>query len=108
MRAGTLNNRVTVERIDENQDADGYEKQTFKPWKSFWSSVVNVSGTERSRGIQIEAGITTLVEFLFSSDTSQITSGMRILYGNRKLNIERVYDPEESRVRIVCQCKEVA
>lgn len=103
MRAGQLRHRVTIQRIQEAQDAGGYEQQTPKDVATVWASVMAVSGNEYKRGIQVEAGITTIVEMRYRAG---VTPGMRIKHDDRLLNIERAVDPEGRRIRLVCQCKE--
>lgn len=105
MRAGELRHRVTIERISEAQDASGHEVQTSEEVGTVWASVTAVSGTESRRGIQVEAGVTTLVEMRYRDD---VTSQMRLIHNGRTLNIERATDPEGRKIRLVCQCKEVA
>lgn len=105
MMAGALRHRVVIQRLVEAQDAGGHEVQTPKEVATVWASVTAVSGTEYKRGIQVEAGVTTIVEMRYRKD---VTSKMRLVHDGRTLNIERATDPEGRRIRLVCQCKEVA
>ena len=64
-----------------------------------------VSGGETVRGLQIEAGVTTLWELRFRSD---VTTRHRLEFGGRQMGIVRVQDPDGQRRKILIQCREVA
>lgn len=94
--AGDLKHYVELQTATESQTAE-------KCIAKIWVSIQAISGDERNRGAQIEAGITTIVTGHYRED---VTPGMRFAKGKRVLNIVRAYDRDDDRKWLECQCKE--
>lgn len=96
--------RVDIEFLPENQLMSG---QIEERWELHAENVPchidSVSGGEQIRGVFIEAGTSTMVEFRYRTD---IKAKMRLKYGARYLNVVSARDPEEMGRRLVCQCNE--
>lgn len=74
------------------------------PFASEWCEVLSVGGGERVRGVQIEAGIDTVVAMRFRND---LDPTMQIVHDGRSLNIVRASDPDGRRRELIVQCKEL-
>jgi head-tail adaptor len=107
--AGQLNHLCDICDPNPAQEADGYPQEAVKPkvmWQDVWAEILSVGGGEKVRGIQIEAGIDSLV-------TIRWRAGVKPTYyfaerkTNRRLNIVKASDPDGRRVWLNCQCKEV-
>ena len=106
LAAGTLRNRVDIE--EPTDGTDGNPEPTFSVMEGGLdvpAEILYVSGGERVRGQQMEATATALVTIRWRSG---VTARHRFDVGGEKLNILRVYDPDNGRrVRLVCQCSEI-
>lgn len=106
IESSILNQRVVIQtRTLSTSGEPSQTWATISQGASVPAQVLGVGGGERKRGQQIEAGVTTMVTMRFRTD---IDPTMRIVHDGRSLNIVRVYDPDGSRVSLVCQCKETA
>lgn len=102
--AGDLKHYVQLQESKEQQDAGGHPEGKPRTVAKLWVAIHPVSGDERQRGIQIEAGVTTIVTGHFREG---VTPGMRFVEGKRILNIARAYDRDDDRKWLECQCQEV-
>ena len=106
---GDLRHRVTIRKPNANQDETG---QPIEDWATDGGVIARnvpaafqaVSGGERTRGIQIEAGETALFSFRYRSD---VTTEMRIYKGSEAWNILRAIDPDGKRIRLLCTASRV-
>ena len=101
---GDLTHYVELQTLTEPQDAGGNPDKQWKCNAKVWIAIDAITGDERSRGAQIEAGITTIVTAHYRDG---VTPGMRFVQGTRILNIARAYDRDDDRKWLECQCKEV-
>lgn len=101
--AGDLKHYVELQRQEEPQDAGGHPGNLPKYVAKLWVAIQPITGQETQRGIQIEAGVTTIVTAHYRDG---VTPGMRFVKGNRILNIVRAYDRDDDRKWLECQCRE--
>ena len=108
MRAGRLRHTVSVEQQSETYLATGEPTQT---WTTFIAAIrCEIRGTgggERRYGTQTENEPATTLTFRYE-DAKTITTDMRLVFGARVLNIQRLEDPEGRGERIIATCGEVA
>ena len=69
-----------------------------------FAEVIAAGGSEMRRGLQIEAGVTTIVT---TRHNSNITPTTWFTHQGRRLDVVRAYDPTGRNVETECQCKEV-
>lgn len=107
MRIGPLRKRVTLQRnTGTTQDAYGQPVASWQAVTTVWAEVVPASGLERfvPGAVQETAVLTHRVRLRYRSD---VTPGMRALWGSRVLDIERVDDPTGRRAETVLLCREL-
>ena len=105
MRAGTLRRRVTIQQQTSTVDDFGEPEDTWADVATVWASVEDLSAKEALRDTAYTAQITTVVTMRHRTD---IESGMRIVDGNRTLEIAAPAIDKEGRIRqIEILCKEV-
>ena len=106
VRTGGLNKFIDIET--RALTTTGEPTTTWEPLPrgtNVPASIMAVTGGERIRGQQIEATATSLIELHFFEE---ITTKMRVKFGDRLLNIVRAYDPDGGRCKTFLQCKEIA
>jgi len=104
--------RVTLQRPDPDAeiDAAGHVDLTNP---ANWINVGYAWGTPKSRGgreyylfSQVQAEVSSIWDFRWSSVTSQIQPTWRIVYQGRHLNISAVFNVDEGDRIIRCHCVE--
>ena len=104
LRAGQLRSYITFQQPTTSQDAAGQERTTTtEVAASVPARVQAVAGGEAIRGMQVQAGVTTLITTRFRSD---LDPAMKIIHSGRTLNIVRVTDPDDMRRELLIQCNE--
>lgn len=106
MNAGQLRHRVIVEDNDGPTN-DVYGQLRPAKWTKFadhWCAIEPLSGEELFAAQHVEAGVTHRVTMRFLDGLSP---RMRIVDGNRTLNILRVIDRDERHIEHELLCREV-
>jgi len=106
---GDYRHRVTIRKPNATQDEGG---QPIEDWvsdngviaRNVPAAFTAVTGGERTRGIQIEAGETALFTLRWRDD---VDVTMRLYQGSIAWNILRAVDPDGRRVRLLCTCSRV-
>ncbi len=105
MKAGELRHRVRIRQPkDVTVGSTGEPADKYYDVCEAWVAIDGVTGGERKQGVQIEAGITSLVRMRYRDD---VKPTMHIQLGGRALNIVSAYDPDGRREQLHCQCREV-
>lgn len=105
MKAGALRHRLTLQRAGETMSPKG--SNVTKSWTEVdivAARVSPVSGRERREASATVADVTHEIEIRHRDD---VTPKMRGIYDGRTFNIESVIRPDERRIRLLLQCKEV-
>ncbi len=106
IRAGDLNSRVTIQAPSGSPADDGQPSGEYEDFLTgVPAQIRGVGGGEFIRGVQVQAGITNLITIRFRDD---VTPNMRVIYGERTLNIQAAIDPEGRRRELQLHCKELA
>jgi SPP1 family predicted phage head-tail adaptor len=103
VKAGTLNHRVVIEQPVDSQDASGKVTRTWAKVCEVWANVRPVTGSEAFRAQAVSATYSSVVEIRYRSG---ITPKMRVVYGERTLNIESVENVEEANRQLNLKCTE--
>jgi hypothetical protein len=112
--AGQLNHLCDICDPNPAQEADGYPQESVKPkvmWQDVWCNIqamgmTDTSRGERARGLQIEAGVDSLV-------TIRFREGVKPLYyllekrTNRRFNVVKSVDQDGRKMWLSLLCKEV-
>jgi len=107
--SGDFRHRVTIRKPNQTQDGAG---QLIEDWTTEAGVVARdvpaayqaVSGGERARGVQIEAGETALFTLRYRTD---VDPTMRIYWRGNAWNIMRAVDPDGLGKRLLCTCGRV-
>ncbi|MCK5581819.1 MAG: phage head closure protein [Candidatus Omnitrophica bacterium] len=106
MFAGRLNKRITIQQLVADAppaNTLGEPQNTWTAVQTVWAAVEPLQGREFWAQQQIQAEITIRVRIRYLSG---VTSGMRVLYGDRILDIDSVIDPKEKHVEMQLMCSE--
>lgn len=103
MEAGRLQHRVEIQKAIEIPDSFGEPLPTWVTQATRWAAVEPLSGRELFLAQQVQADVTHRVGLRFTPD---VTPKMRVLFGERVLNIESVLDSTESGFELELLCKE--
>lgn len=107
MRIGPLRKRLTLQRdTGSTQDAYGQPVAVWQTVATVWAEITPQAAAERQIGgaAQETATVTHRVRLRYRSD---VTPGMRGLWGVRVFDIESAGDPTGRRAELLLQCREL-
>ena len=105
MRAGALRHRIEIQRNDGIRDPDSGE--IIPGWTTVarvWAEVVDLSGREFWDSQQVQSEISTRVRIRYRDG---IEPTMRVIHGDRTLEIQAVLDPDGRRRELHLMCREL-
>lgn len=102
MNAGKLDQRVTVERRTQAQDAYGQPLNTWAPLASVWAAVEPLVGREYMAAMQVQATVTTRIRLRYRPG---ITAADRVIHEGRAYGIESVIDVRSGNRELVLMCR---
>ena len=105
MRAGTLDQRVTLEQRVEGQDAAGQPFEDWLPVFDAWAAVAPLRGREVIRADAVAAISDVLVKLRYRPG---VTPAMRVRHGSDTYNIAAVINVNSANREIELLCKRVA
>lgn len=104
MKAGELRHRITFVREETTgRDASGGLIKGDKIHARTWASIEQLSGTELVHAQQKKPNSTHQITTRY---VANITSDMRILFGDRTFNIEGIDNIDERNIELVILCRE--
>ncbi|HFR4183360.1 TPA: phage head closure protein [Bacillus cereus] len=106
MSALKKNKRIILQKKSTDYETDE-EGNPLEPWQDIvkvWAAVNPLRGREFWQAASVNAENTIRVEIRYRKG---ITNNMRILYGERILEITNVIDVEEKHKEMHLMCKEV-
>ena len=107
MRAGLLDQRVTLEQPVEVRDADyGTANKTWSPVATVWAAVEPLSGREFILNQEQQSELTARVRLRYSTEVAGITPKMRVNFGGRLLQINAVINPLQADKELQLMCAE--
>lgn len=98
-----LVHRVTLQEPTRTTDAVGGETTVWSDVACLWANIMPDRDNERTQGDRRQAHRSHRVEIHYRSG---VTSAMRLLYGDRVLNIAQVISPDERNRRLELLCVE--
>lgn len=98
MRAGTMRDRVTLERFETAPDPRWGNGGGWAIYDNRWASVTAISGLEKFAGQQVQAEVTHGIRMRYRPG---VTAKDRIGYRGDKLEIVSVFDPDGTRAELV-------
>ncbi|TLG78591.1 phage head closure protein [Methylocystis sp. B8] len=101
---GALRFRVTLEAPIDAPDGAGGFSRSFTPVANLWARIALSSAREDFIEQRAEQATNHVVTIRWRND---VTKDMRVLHRGRKLRIQSVFDPDERRRFLICQCEEI-
>jgi len=104
MRAGKLNNRITIQTMPAAYDSYGAPNGTWVDSISVWSNIEMTGGNELYQAKKLYADSTAVFKVRYTTSISTLN---RIKYGTRYFEILSIGDPDGLRVELLITAKEV-
>ncbi len=103
MRAGDLNERITIQQNTPTQDAFGAEVASWSTVATVWAQVIAQSGSEQ---IAAGVGVATTIYTVTIRYRDDVTTQMRILYEGLTLEIRAVLSGDDA-ASMKLDCRQV-
>lgn len=103
MEAGNLRHRITIQKPGMTRNAYNQPVDTWDTVATVWAAVEPLRGREFYAAQQINAEATVRVRIRYRADVER---GMRILVGNKILEILYVIQPELRKRELEILCRE--
>lgn len=102
MDSGSLNRRVTFQKMGETFDDFGQPVAGWMDHASAWANIRNLSGLESIKAGADVSVVKTSIRIRYRKD---ITAGMRIVAGTTIYDITAVLPDEQTRDRMDLSCE---
>lgn len=102
MNPGTLDQRVSLERLEQGQDEIGQPIEAWTVLATVWAAVEPQAGREFVAAGAAQTELTTKVRIRYRPG---ITSGDRVTHNGRVYNITSVVDYRSARRELVLMCR---
>lgn len=105
IKAGDLRHRVTIQQETNTPDSRGGNAVSWAAITNgtCWASVEPMKAYERFQHAQIQHAVTHKVTVRHRTD---ITAGMRVLFGSRTFEIQGIRRPDERNRYLILECEE--
>lgn len=107
MKAGDLRHRITIqappEPEDVSQDNYGQEKPGWSRFAIVNAAIEPLSGREFWNAQQIQATQVTRIRIRYLAG---VTERMRVVWGERKFNIQSIINMDERNIELQLMCVE--
>jgi SPP1 family predicted phage head-tail adaptor len=105
MRAGSLNNLITIQQLAAGQDEIGQPVQTWSDFATEWADIRHQSGLETIKADAVTSTVRASIRIRYRSD---LNSGMRVLHGATAYNILAVLPDLARKEYVDLACEVVA
>lgn len=105
MRAGDLDQRVTVERFTSTEDELGQPIETWAPLFTCWAAVEPLTGREYLAAQAAVSEVTARIRMRFRP---WMTAQDRVVHNGTTYGIESLIDVRSGNRELVLMCKAVA
>ena len=105
MKAGQLDQRVTVERFTSTEDELGQPIESWAPLFSCWAAVEPLTGREYIAAQALQSEVTTRIRMRFRP---WMTAQDRVIHGGKTYNIVSLVDVRSGHRELVLMCKAIA
>ncbi len=104
MRAGTMRDRITIQRWFKTDDPQFGEAGEWVPVATVWASVrPAMQATELVNGQAVQSQISHTIKLRYLDG---VTPKHQVIYRDRVLDIVSVVDPDGTRSELVMACNE--
>lgn len=104
MKAGQLDQRVTVERFTSTQDELGQPIETWAPLFTCWAAVEPLTGREYLAAAALVSEVTARIRMRFRP---WMTAQDRVVHNGTTYGIESMVDVRSDHRELVLMCKAV-
>lgn len=104
MKAGQLDQRVTVERFTSTEDELGQPIQTWAPLFTCWAAVEPLTGREYLAAAALVSEVTARIRMRFRP---WMTAQDRVVHNGTTYGIESLVDVRSGNRELVLMCKAV-
>ena len=102
MKAGQLNQRVTIERLTETEDKYGDSTSEWVTAATVWAAVEPLVGREFMAAMQAQASVSTRIRMRYRPG---VTPADRVTHEGRVYGIESVIDVRAGHRELVLMCR---
>lgn len=104
MNVGNLNKRITIQKLTNTVNENGFNEEVWATHKTVWSSVNNLFGREffEAKAVQAEKTIKFVIRYM-----SDIDETMRISFQGKQYNITFINNIKYSNNYIEVKALEV-
>lgn len=103
MNPAELTERITIEKKAETKDSIGTRQEVWTEFKKVWASVKDLFGREYFAAQQVNSEISVKVKIRY---VEGIKSTMRIIAGDRVLEIKSPPIRDKRKGEIILMCRE--
>lgn len=102
MKAGQLDQRITVDRLEQGFDEIGQPFTSWAPLFTVWAAVEPLAGREYIAAAAAQSEVTTRIRLRFRPG---VTSADRVSHEGREYNIVSVIDYKSANRELVLMCR---
>lgn len=106
MRAGSLSNRVTLQRPGGSRDAHGERTTTWTDVAVVYARIRSLSVREAEMAGQRQVATSHAIEIRYSSVVAAMDASWRVKFGTRTFAIDGILNAEERNVMLTIYCTE--
>ena len=102
MRAGSMNERVTIQSPGTTQDANGEPVAGWTDFATVWAGVVDITGREYVAAGATQASAQTKITIRYMPG---IVPAMQVIHGVNVYNVESVLGQDRKQLVLMCTRK---
>jgi len=103
VKSGQLKHRITIQQQVKTKNAIGEQIVSWETWVTCWASIEPAAGNQYYAAKQLDSKVDGKAKIRYRTG---LKPTMRILYGNRILNIVSIIQPQENRREIIIMYSE--
>ena len=104
MRAGTLRNRIVIQKVTETQSSSGAILESWTTFKTIWAEVEPRNGREIFSGAQMVEELSLVLKIRYSPN---VVPKMRIFWRGRVFDILGVINVYGAGKEMMLACREL-
>lgn len=100
---GRLNKKISIKKEVSISDGGGGQKTDYELIANTWASINTLSGREFWQAQQMQAEVSHKVTIRYRKE---IERTQVVFYGERKFDIQYIFNPEEANLKLEMYCLE--
>lgn len=101
MRAGALNERITIQQQSTSQNAIGEIAQTWSDVATVWAEIKDITGREYTIANAAQNEVQTRIRIRYRDG---LLPAMRAMHGSIVYNVQAVLNPSGAKDDLVLMC----